>query len=389
MQPLDPAQPLSGLLIDEWVEVVPNARETTAIAFQFNPPDACAPQAWLLAVPPVPDRAWTRGDLHRVLLETLDLAKLRAVDAEALGELGHYLPATAPRLQRQRRRRVHRLRAADEVSRDGHPGSRRPGAGKPGETRDPARLASPRRRREPTRAPAPRLPIQPPSHPSRPSLRNRHRSRNRRHRCRRFRRRPRAATPSITSWTRLEPRCRDADMRAHRRRARLRSAVAADAAMADRRVPGRGRRHAGARPRARARSPLLSRCHLGELPPNTQTRARALRPARALPLEVMVERAARCGPAVPTAMLPSCALAVEAGLHFLRMLERSRCRSNYRAAFIARYRAAAAGRVGGRRLDDASARFAARRMAGRAPDARRLAAALRGAAAAATRATRR
>ncbi|HKU15276.1 MAG TPA: hypothetical protein VJQ52_12850 [Steroidobacteraceae bacterium] len=86
-------QPLSGLLVDEWVEVVPSSKETTAIAFQFNPPDACAPQSVLLAVPPVPDQPWTVASLHRVLVETLDLAKLRAVDAEALGEIGHYMPA--------------------------------------------------------------------------------------------------------------------------------------------------------------------------------------------------------------------------------------------------------------------------------------------------------
>jgi hypothetical protein len=86
-------QPLCGLLVDEWVEVVPNPAETTAIAFQFNPPDACAPQSVLLAVPPVPDQPWTVASLHRVLVETLDLAKLRAVDAEALGEIGHYMPA--------------------------------------------------------------------------------------------------------------------------------------------------------------------------------------------------------------------------------------------------------------------------------------------------------
>jgi hypothetical protein len=42
----------------------------------------------LLAVPPVPDQPWTVASLHRVLLETLDLAKLRAVDAESLGEIG-------------------------------------------------------------------------------------------------------------------------------------------------------------------------------------------------------------------------------------------------------------------------------------------------------------
>jgi hypothetical protein len=86
-------QPLRGLLVDEWVEVVPSSKETTAIAFQFNPPDACAPQSVLLAVPPVPDQPWTVASLHRVLVETLDLAKLRAVDAESLGEIGHYMPA--------------------------------------------------------------------------------------------------------------------------------------------------------------------------------------------------------------------------------------------------------------------------------------------------------
>jgi hypothetical protein len=91
--PVDPTQPMCGLLVDEWVEEVPNARETTAITFQFNPPDSCAPQSVLLAVPPVPDAPWTVADLHRVLVETLDMAKLRAVDCEALGELAQYLPA--------------------------------------------------------------------------------------------------------------------------------------------------------------------------------------------------------------------------------------------------------------------------------------------------------
>jgi hypothetical protein len=90
---VDPKQPLAGMLIDEWVEIIPNAKETTGVAFQFNPPDSFAPQSILLAVPPVPDKAWTVGDLQRVLLETLDLARLRSVDAEALDQTGHYLPA--------------------------------------------------------------------------------------------------------------------------------------------------------------------------------------------------------------------------------------------------------------------------------------------------------
>jgi hypothetical protein len=93
MAALDASTPLCGLLVDEWVEVVPSRSETTALAFQFNPPDACAPQAVLLAVPPVPGQPWTVSTLYRTLIETMDLAQLRGVDAESLGELGHYLPA--------------------------------------------------------------------------------------------------------------------------------------------------------------------------------------------------------------------------------------------------------------------------------------------------------
>lgn len=90
---VDPRQALAGFLIDEWVEIIPNAKETTGVAFQFNPPDSFAPQSILLAVPSAPDKAWTVGDLQRVLLETLDFTRLRTVDAEALDQTGHYLPA--------------------------------------------------------------------------------------------------------------------------------------------------------------------------------------------------------------------------------------------------------------------------------------------------------
>lgn len=105
---LDPRHAMVGLWMDDWVELVPNARENTGIAFQFNAPDACAPQAILLAVPPDLSKPWTPWTLHRLLLETLELASLRAVDAEALensvvpaaatsggtgGGLAHFLPA--------------------------------------------------------------------------------------------------------------------------------------------------------------------------------------------------------------------------------------------------------------------------------------------------------
>lgn len=84
---------LAGMLVDEWAETVPARSETTAVAFRYDPPDAAAPQAVLVAVPPDLEKEWTVGTLHQVLLETLDLAHLRAVGPEELDDAGHYLPA--------------------------------------------------------------------------------------------------------------------------------------------------------------------------------------------------------------------------------------------------------------------------------------------------------
>jgi hypothetical protein len=91
--PVDVSQPLAGLLIDEWVEVVPSATETTGISFQYDQPNAAPPQTILVAVPPEVGLPWTVWSLQQVLLETLDLARVRAVDPDALDEVGHYLPA--------------------------------------------------------------------------------------------------------------------------------------------------------------------------------------------------------------------------------------------------------------------------------------------------------
>ena len=86
---------LAGLLVDEWVEVVPNREEVTGLTFQYDAPGTHPPQAILLAVPPVldPQEPWTAEGLSEVLHETLDLAKARAVDPDALLALGHLLPA--------------------------------------------------------------------------------------------------------------------------------------------------------------------------------------------------------------------------------------------------------------------------------------------------------
>ena len=85
---------LSGVVVDEWAEVVPSSTETTAIAFRYSPPDPAPPQAILLAVPPVLGAPWTVRSLNRVLIETLETARLRGVQLAALGAAAHYLPAT-------------------------------------------------------------------------------------------------------------------------------------------------------------------------------------------------------------------------------------------------------------------------------------------------------
>jgi hypothetical protein len=90
--PTDLGQPLAGVVIDEWNEVVPSPRETTGVTFTFDEPGARAPQAVLIAVSPDPSKPWDLDTLEAVLLETLDLTSVRLVDRDAMLELGHYLP---------------------------------------------------------------------------------------------------------------------------------------------------------------------------------------------------------------------------------------------------------------------------------------------------------
>src|SRR5262249_16455904 len=46
------AQPFTGLLVDEWAEVIPHYSEVTGLTFHFPQPVAQAPQTLLLAVAP-------------------------------------------------------------------------------------------------------------------------------------------------------------------------------------------------------------------------------------------------------------------------------------------------------------------------------------------------
>ncbi len=182
---------------------------------------------------------------------------------------------------------------------------------------------------------------------------------------------PAPITSSITSWTRLEPHVRDANMSASLR-ARLfdplwmitRQWQVGEFQAEDVGTPVIARVRATAAP--------LTRCHLGDLPANTPTQAPLYDP-RAMPLEAMVERRRmRATDASDPRLL---ATAVEAGLHFLRLLDQQPISQSYRGNVVARFALQPLDAATAATVDDATARFM-RTMVGRAPDARRIAAAL-------------
>jgi hypothetical protein len=84
---------IAGLMIDEWIDIVPSSDQTTGVACDYPDPALRPPQAILLAVAPDAFPEWTLEAVEGSVLEALDLAKIRGVDPDALGALGHYLPA--------------------------------------------------------------------------------------------------------------------------------------------------------------------------------------------------------------------------------------------------------------------------------------------------------
>jgi hypothetical protein len=92
-KPLGVTGAWTGVLLDEWTEVIPNARELTGIAFHYDDPGAEAPHAVLVAVPPSEGAPWTSDSLFETIDETLGLAQVRALGPQALGDLAQVLPA--------------------------------------------------------------------------------------------------------------------------------------------------------------------------------------------------------------------------------------------------------------------------------------------------------
>ncbi len=86
----------TGLLLDQWIETIPNEEEVTGITFNFNNPNSVPPQTVLLAVTPEMTGHWTWDHLVDGILDTYARARLRAVEPDqidALGLVTTFLPA--------------------------------------------------------------------------------------------------------------------------------------------------------------------------------------------------------------------------------------------------------------------------------------------------------
>jgi hypothetical protein len=91
-------RPVAGLIIDEWVEVVPSRRETTGLTFHYDQSNSTAPQSLLLAVASDRRPVWDLDSLEAVLLNTIELARLRAAAPDIRAEtvwVGDAVPSGA------------------------------------------------------------------------------------------------------------------------------------------------------------------------------------------------------------------------------------------------------------------------------------------------------
>ena len=85
-----------ALMLDEWMEIIPDEKETSGIALHYNQPDARAPQNILLAVPPEKEGNWNFETLALCIEEAYSLAKIRAMEPEQVdfSMFSQLLPAT-------------------------------------------------------------------------------------------------------------------------------------------------------------------------------------------------------------------------------------------------------------------------------------------------------
>src|SRR5262249_12421219 len=184
--------------------------------------------------------------------------------------------------------------------------------------------------------------------------------------------------PSITSWLRLEPRSRDAEMNTS-----LQARVYDPLWLLARQWQfGEFEGEDNGSPviaRWRGEGTPLTRYHSGAIEPNTQISAPKYDGGR-LPLETLVEREVVRPSADRTAQPAKLRVAAEAGLHFLRLLDQQplspETLTRYRGAFIREYAFQPLSDEQRASMDHDSLAFVDL-MTGRVPDGRRLAVAFR------------
>jgi hypothetical protein len=96
-QGFSPGAAQCGLRIDEWVESFPKSKEMTGISFHYDQPNSMPLQSLLLAISPAGRRHWIWSDLVRIVRDTIESAKLRAVEPDMIDKvegLTTLLPAT-------------------------------------------------------------------------------------------------------------------------------------------------------------------------------------------------------------------------------------------------------------------------------------------------------
>lgn len=72
-----------GIVADEWVENRPSTQQDSALALNYNTPDAHAPNAILLCVPPNPEwKSWTPTRAASMVSEMIDLMQIRALTSD-------------------------------------------------------------------------------------------------------------------------------------------------------------------------------------------------------------------------------------------------------------------------------------------------------------------
>lgn len=85
----------AGMIIDDWVETIPDPDVQSGVAMNYQSPNSEAPNALILAVSPNETGRWEWSDLMDVVDETFGMAKKRAVEPDHLKEKiwGQVVPA--------------------------------------------------------------------------------------------------------------------------------------------------------------------------------------------------------------------------------------------------------------------------------------------------------